>query len=362
MFIYENSIDEWVLLEDSNRKLFSYSPIKNIKPVSIDSDLERIYFMKKLSDSLKLNEISDEKAVKCHRLFQKTMFHNTDSGAHTEQMHEHECDTCNDAERKKMLNNDVLYLINIFNGYNRKNSHRDHIFLKPLDINFDMSTIDFYNSIFHYLDIHTVTYFKEVLKKYLEDDTDRIWDSLSQILDGFEGYTAYGILDYGNVNKLWEKGNGVNERRKEVKPVFAIYATFGERMCKFLEIDNDSKYFIHSHDLDFSNRRKQKINFDKYNPLLSPRFTTPKIDSYFIYSDIVKQTVRLGDSVSNLLSIITVDKSIVNIKNPINTFKTISHNSIYSIAIIVTDQLGQQLDFIDKQYSAVELFIKKRES
>ena len=71
--------------------------------------------------------------------------------------------------------------------------------------------------------------------------------------------------------------------------------------------------------------------------------------------------MRLGDTVSNLLCVITVDESVVNIKNPISTFKPVCHNTIYSISFVITDQYGRSLHFVDNQYAAIELIIKRRE-
>ena len=140
--------------------------------------------------------------------------------------------------------------------------------------------------------------------------------------------------------------------------------TFGSRMTDFLNIPRDARYFIHSDDLDPKTlpRGRYKIKLETYNPLLTPRYITPKILSYFVYSDIVKHSIRLGDTVSNLLTIINVDPSVVNIKNPITTFKPISHNSIYSVSIVIKDQYGRSLDFVEKQYAALELRIKKKRS
>ena len=314
--------------------------------------------MKKLSDSLKLDDSSDERTRKCHKLFQRTMYHNTDSGIHNDEMFREQCVTCNEIIKKKTQNNDILYLANVFNGYSRKT--RDHISLKTLDVNIHEESVYFYNSIFEHLGINPLTYFKHVLENNLKNDENKegIMNALSKSLDGFERYSAQGLLIYTWANAIWKKNI---DDKKLVKPVFGIYTTFGDRMSKFLEIPNDAKYFIHSDDLDESSQRKHWIHLDRHNILLTPRFIYPKIQSYFIYTDVVKQSIRLGDTLSNLLAIITVDDSIVNIKNPINTFKPISHNSINNIAVIISDQSGEQLHFTDKQYAAVEMIIKRRE-
>ena len=353
LFVHDKSLDEWVLLKGSNRELFSYSPIKNINPVLSDSDSDRIYFMKRLSDSLKLTENLDQKYINCHRLFQKTMFHNNELLEHGRKLVFDQCVTCTETVKKKLLNNNELYLTNVFNGYNRK--IRDHISLKPLTFDLDSESADFYDSLFNCLEISPNKYFDMVLSEYLEDET--MSHALHIILDRFDKYTPQALLVYTWANSIWR--NDLDD--KIIKPIFAIYTTFGERMSKFLEVDRDCKYFIHSDDLHPDSEKKYEINLEKYNKILSPRFTTPKIDSYFVYSDVVKQSIRLGDSLSNLLSIITVDKSIVNIKNPITTFKPISHNNIYNISIIVTDQFGHTLEFVKNQYAAIELIIKKKE-
>ena len=71
--------------------------------------------------------------------------------------------------------------------------------------------------------------------------------------------------------------------------------------------------------------------------------------------------MRLADTVSNLLSVITVDESVVNVKNPITSFRPLSHNSIYSLSFVITDQFGRKLHFVDSEYAAIELIIRKRD-
>ena len=100
LFVHDKSVDEWVLLKGSNRELFSYSPIKNIIPVLSDSDSDRVYFMKRLSESLKLTENLDEKSKKCHRLFQRTMFHNNEFAEHGSELVFDHCNTCRETVKK----------------------------------------------------------------------------------------------------------------------------------------------------------------------------------------------------------------------------------------------------------------------
>ena len=193
--------------------------------------------------------------------------------------------------------------------------------------------------------------------KYLEINLDEYFSLVDtlKVKGKMTTYTLSDLLAYGEESAL-------NEPEKDItQPVFGLFATFGLKMANFLNIDRDTKYFIHSDDLDDDTpAKKYRINVVKYNPLLTPRFISPKILSYFIYSDIIKQSVRFGDTVSNLLAIITADSSVVNIRNPIVTFKPLSHNSIYIVNIFVTDQFGAHLHFIKGQYAAIELIVRKR--
>ena len=143
--------------------------------------------------------------------------------------------------------NKELYLTSVFNGYNRK--IWDHISLKTLTIEFDSESADFYDSIFKCLEISPNKYFDEVLTKYLEDE--RLSDALHNILDRFTKFTPQALLVYTWANAIWRKD--MDEKR--VKPIVAIYATFGDRMSNFLEVDRDCKYFIYSDDLDLNQHK-----------------------------------------------------------------------------------------------------------
>ena len=343
MFIFDKAIDDWILMKNSNRMLFTYTPIKNIEPVLTDSDAERIFLLKKLSEVLKLRSNSDldfeRKSNLCHKLFQTLLYHHTDK-FHGPKNGFKNCESCVQMVEKKFRYNSELYLSNIFDSFNKKN--RNHVSLKTLNINDGDESRHIYEDIIKFLEIKPDEYLRAVITKDIRDE--------------FTSQSLPDLLTYSWENDLYGPEHDIT------KPVFALYATFGTRMADFLNIHKDTKYFIHSDDLDMNTpSKKYIIKSDRYNPLITPRYITPKILSYFIYSDVVKHSVRLGDTVSNLLCVITVDESVVNMKNPISSFKPISHNTIYSISCVLTDQYGRRLHFVENQYAALDLIIKRRE-
>ena len=343
MFLFDKVMDDWILLKNSNRTLCTYTPIKNIEPVLTDSDAERIFLLKKLTEILKLrgnSDIdSDRKSIFCHRLIQTMLFHHTDE-FHGPKKAFKGCQTCFQIVQKKFSYDSELYLSNIFDSFNKKN--RNHVSIKTLNISDAKESAQFYEDIMKFLEIKPDEYLDTVLTKKIKEE--------------FANYSLPDLVSYSWDNDLFDPEQDIT------KPVMALYTTFGTRMADFLNIHKDTKYFIHSDDLDMDTPlKKYRVKSDKYNPLLTPRYITPKILSYFIYSDVVKHSVRLGDSVSNLLCVITVDESVINIKNPISSFKPISHNTIYSISFVLTDQYGRRLHFVDNQYAALELIIKRRD-
>ena len=66
-----------------------------------------------------------------------------------------------------------------------------------------------------------------------------------------------------------------------VPPIMAIYATFGDRMAKFLSVSPDTKIVL-GHCL------YPWVNMFDANKSLIPRFGRVEVDIYFIYSDLVK--------------------------------------------------------------------------
>ena len=228
MFLFDKVIDEWILIKNSNKRLFTYTPIKNIEPVLTNSDMERIFLLKKLSEVLKLhsNSLSDKSRL-CHKLFQTLMYHHTDK-LHGPKKAFKGCQTCIDIVEKKTQYNSELYLSNIFNSFNKKN--KNHLSIKTLTINDAEESRNIYNDILNFLEIHPNEYLHSVLTK--------------KITEEFANHGLPELLSYS-----WENDQFTPEQ-DITKPVFALYATFGSRMSEFLNIQKDTKYFIHSDDLD----------------------------------------------------------------------------------------------------------------
>ena len=97
------------------------------------------------------------------------------------------------------------------------------------------------------------------------------------------------------------------------------------------------------------------------NKSLIPRFGRVEIDSYFIYSDLVKQSVRVGNTITNLLAVVSVSKKYSNMMAPMHLFKPLSHTYFHSVSVKIRDQNGDPISFEDNSYSVLEILIRRRD-
>ena len=123
-------------------------------------------------------------------------------------------------------------------------------------------------------------------------------------------------------------------------------------MCNFLSLDPDSTMFL-GHCL------YPKIDPYASNQVAIPRFERNVIDSVFVYSDLVQHSVRLGDSLTNLLGIVSVNKKYANMTSPMHIFRPLSNTLFHSISIKIRDQNGNDISFEKKLFSAIEIVIRK---
>ena len=139
-----------------------------------------------------------------------------------------------------------------------------------------------------------------------------------------------------------------------VPPIMAIYATFGDRMAKFLSVSPDTKIVL-GHCL------YPWVNMFSANKTLIPRFGRVEVDSYFIYSDLVPHSVRVGNKTTNLLAVVSVSNKYYNMNNPMHLFKPLSHTYFHSVSVKIRDQNGDVISFEDNSYSVLEILIRRRD-
>ena len=144
------------------------------------------------------------------------------------------------------------------------------------------------------------------------------------------------------------------DRYGHVPPIMTIYATFGDRMAKFLSVSPDTKivvgHCLHPH-----------VNLFSANKTLVPRFGRVEVDSYFIYSDLVPHSVRVGNKTTNLLAVVSVSNKYYNMSNPMHLFKPLSHTYIQAVSVKIRDQNGDTISFEDNSYSVLEILIRRRD-
>ena len=125
-------------------------------------------------------------------------------------------------------------------------------------------------------------------------------------------------------------------------------------MAEYLSIRENAKIAL------ITCGNKGELNMFDYNPILTPKFSNPKIDSLFVYSDLVSKSIRVADHVTNLLGIVTINNAVYNKPNPPPIYRPISHNFIQSASVRITDGDGEEVDFEHGSYVSLEIVIRKR--
>ena len=125
-------------------------------------------------------------------------------------------------------------------------------------------------------------------------------------------------------------------------------------MAKYLSVGKSDKVVRLSCGIE------NALNMFDYNPILTPQFSNPKIDSLFVYSDLVSKSIRVADHITNLLGIVTINSDTYNKPNPPPIYRPISHNFIQSVSVKITDGDGGEVDFEPDSYVSLKIVIRKR--
>ena len=135
--------------------------------------------------------------------------------------------------------------------------------------------------------------------------------------------------------------------------ILAIYITFGECMRHFLSLE-DEPIIVHYCGPTLVSPHETN------NVKAAPVFVKQKIDALSIYSDLVKKNIRVGNSMTNLLDIVSVNRNIGNTPTPINVYKPLANKYIKGGSILIKDQFGETIAFSKEAYTALEIVIRKR--
>ena len=76
----------------------------------------------------------------------------------------------------------------------------------------------------------------------------------------------------------------------------------------------------------------------------------------------VMQSIRVGNSLTNLLDIVTVNSNIGNSPSPLNVYKPLANKYLKGGSILIKDQFGETIAFSKDAYTALEIVIRKRQS
>jgi hypothetical protein len=355
LFIFDEFQSEWNLLEDSQIDLWSYNLVKDISPLELDNDVTRPDFIKRLNASFNIRErqLLKQRCLSLYNIFLKHKY----NSEHEKKLIadcakckiELSTDLTNDIDmvrnRLKNNSNDGLPYIDFFEEFDL--NKKDHVWLKHLE---DLHTDEKYYLFEHLLNILNIDiykYLRDVFLKNLNFSKIQARRYVNRIKDE-AGESIKKIFDAEVYKALWKFSTG--------KPQLAMYVTFGDKLSDYLSIDRNKKQIITS----CGNEGIYSIFKDNF--LLTPKFNKEKIKSLFIYSDIVKKSVRFGDYLTNLLGIVTVDNSLYSKPATIPIYRPISHNKINSVSVKVTDENGDNPNFQPGSFAAIEIQIRKSQS
>ena len=331
LFTHNKVTGKWNLIKGSNRKLWKIAPDKTFDGLDdryLDVDSEKYSYIKLFSESLKLGSHTPIEA-KCLDLFLKTLSRNSGKILRTK-----------DLVKKYSPLGDYIEFKILPPSLNLSDTH--NFFEKMLGI-LSLGIMDYLKSAAYEIGErnHTEKIFQEIIFQKLNIPNFKL-----RLEDVYYNDTFNDLFI-----SLWEPKGFLTS--PNTPPILALYLTFGDRMRKFLSLDHQEPHFL-AHCL-----------YPLIDPLASnrvaiPRFERMGIDTLFVYSDLVQHSVRLGDSVTNLLGIVSVNKKYANMATPLHIFRPLSHTYFHSISVKIRDQNGEDISFEKKSYTALEIVIRKR--
>ena len=164
-----------------------------------------------------------------------------------------------------------------------------------------------------------------------------------------------------NKNKNDEKSTPKENSKSKIKhtpsaslpvPFLGIFITFGKRMSKFFGVEEGETLLMSHH-----GGTNGKI--PNYLHKLTLDFSMPEISTLMIYSDVILPKIPVGDSMTNLLDIIsTSNGQTFQRSNAVGLFRPLKNHVIKSISIAIFDRDGDKIFFPKDSYTALELEIR----
>ena len=359
MFLFDDVKSDWKLLDGSKIDLWSYSLNKNVSGLEFGNGVARVDFIKRFRDSFNLSSTVNFKNQKCLAVFDIFLRHKYGNGHDGVATTVSECRKCielmaSDGStsgrgiREGINIGHGLPYIDFFEDYNL--DKKDQIYFKNLeDLNSEEKYYIF-NQILYIYGVDKYAYIREVIYNNLPHTNKagigRLVNKIRDKVTNKKFAKFQQIFRHDIYAKLWFQ--------KKVTPQFALFASFGDKMSKYLSIGKEQKMVL----LTCGNEKTFNI-FD-YNPILMPRFFNPRIDSLYIYSDLISKTVRVGDYITNLLGIVTINNKIYNRPNPQIIYRPLAHNFIQSVSVKIADENGDIVNYTPDSYVALEIIIRKR--
>ena len=313
--------------EVGSKKLWKMAPnqsfmgLDNADTTRDDMKDRRKYFMEKLSRSLKLEDLNPEGTqFKCLKLF-KNALDKTNGYSFSGKL----MGTYDDEDGT--FDFDILAEVNQADRYD--------LFQELLEINELMPRQNQ-----GFLKLNMNNFFK-TFHSYLETKKNYIDDY-------FTFKRAEGALETGTDVDIQPS------EESEIELVLGIFITMGERMRNFFSLDDEPIIVGYC---GFTLNSPFQLNKVKAIPI----FVKQKIDSLFIYSDMVMQSIRVGNSLTNLLDIVTVNSNIGNSPSPLNVYKPLANKYLKGGSILIKDQFGETIAFSKDAYTALEIVIRKRQ-
>lgn len=352
MFMYNEDESDWELMQDSKIDLWSYSLNRDISGLELDNDVSRTDFIKRFYNGFNINsEQINLVKRKCLSIFNSFLRHKYDEG-HTAGplLGCGVCETLFESDgsgRKKFVGNITPGGNDIFQEFDL--SERDHLRFKHVNDLLVKEKYHIFDLLMWVINVDLYGYIINVLHKYRPEFTKyqarRIIHKMFKPTG--EKFTKLQDIFTDNVfKKMWSSKGKV--------PQMALYASFGDKMSKYFSIGEDKKMVVVSCGYEDS------TNMVDFNPILTPKFVNQKIGSLLVYSDLVKKSVRFASHITNLLGIVTINNDLYNKPNPPTIYRPISHNFVQSVSVQITDENGDELNFNDDSYVALEILIRKR--
>ena len=330
MFLYNKANGKWGLLNNSNREVWKLAPSVDFEGVNKQyiTNSQKIDYLTKFLDSLSLGSHTNTNE-NCLELFLNTVSKKTGS-----------------------------FTKKIIEEY--KPEDDESIWFKTLPVIMNQEDrYDFFEKLMRVLYIDPIAYVKSVAHSFRPNEKRFVEKTFNKMkTDNSESLTRLKELYYSDLYAtLWEdKPRKKDESESdENTPIIASYITFGDRMSKFLSVDDSAKFFIGYCGFQYTSP------FDS-NQLPIPIFEKVTLDTLFIYSDLVAHSVRVGSHLTNLLGIVRVNKNkLTNMINPLHISRPLGHKYYQSASVHITDQNGNEIEFEKGSFSVLELVIKKRE-